>query len=86
MFDQPYFQEDWTPLDIEKGIKPFYRGWDGGQYRKYLTQFGLDAKKKFSAFSRGMKMKLSFAVGGSKLPIADPLKSKSNFCIALFVG
>ncbi|MCL2500538.1 MAG: ABC transporter ATP-binding protein [Defluviitaleaceae bacterium] len=74
MFDQPYFQEDWTPLDIEKGIKPFYRGWDGGQYRKYLTQFGLDPKKKFKDFSRGMKMKLSFAVHlshGSKLLILD---------------
>ncbi|MCL2604639.1 MAG: ABC transporter ATP-binding protein [Defluviitaleaceae bacterium] len=74
MFDQPYFQEDWTPLDIEKGIKPFYRGWDGGQYRKYLAQFGLDPKKKFKDFSRGMKMKLSFAVHlshGAKLLILD---------------
>lgn len=24
MFKQPYFQEDWTPLDIEKGMKLFY--------------------------------------------------------------
>jgi len=74
MFDQPYFQEDWTPLDIEKGIKPFYRGWDGGQYRRYLTQFDLDPKKKFSEFSRGMKMKLSFAVHlshGAKLLLLD---------------
>ena len=62
MFDQPYFQEDWTPLDIEKGIKPFYRRWDGDQYRRYLTQFELDPRKKFCTFSRGMKMKLSFAV------------------------
>jgi ABC-2 type transport system ATP-binding protein len=62
MFDQPYFQEDWTPLDIEKGIKPFYRNWDSGQYRKYLSRFGLDTKKKFKDFSRGMKMKLAFSV------------------------
>ena len=46
MFDQPYFQEEWTPLDIEKGIKPFYRNWNGDLYRKYLSQFGLDTKKK----------------------------------------
>lgn len=74
MFDQPYFQEDWTPFDIEKGIKPFYRGWDSAQYRRYLTQFGLDHNKKFSAFSRGMKMKLSFAVHlshGAKLLLLD---------------
>ncbi|MDR0324750.1 MAG: ABC transporter ATP-binding protein [Oscillospiraceae bacterium] len=62
MFDQPYFQEDWTPLDVEKGIKPFYRDWDDGEYRRYLSRFGLDPKKKFKTFSRGMKMKLGLAV------------------------
>ena len=54
MFDQPYFQEDWTPLDIEKGIKPFYRNWNGTEYRKYLSRFELDPKKNLD-FSRGMK-------------------------------
>ena len=62
MFDQPYFQEDWTPLDIEKGIRPFYRDWDGGEYRGYLSRFELDPKKRFKDFSRGMKMKLAMAV------------------------
>ena len=41
MFDQPYFQEDWTPLDIEKGIKPFYAHWDESEFHKYLSH---DAK------------------------------------------
>lgn len=62
MFDQPYFQEDWTPMDIEKGIRPFYRKWDGKEYRRYLSRFELDPKKKFKDFSRGMKMKLAMAV------------------------
>jgi len=62
MFDQPYFQEDWTPLDVEKGIQPFYRSWDSGEYRSYLSRFELDPKKKFKNFSRGMKMKLAMAV------------------------
>jgi len=62
MFDQPYFQEDWTPEDIEKGIKPFYSSWDSGEYRKYLRRFELDPGKKFKSFSRGMKMKLAGAV------------------------
>jgi len=62
MFDQPYFQEDWTPLDIEKGIRPFYRDWDGGEYRGYLSRFELNPKRKFKNFSRGMKMKLAMAV------------------------
>lgn len=62
MFDQPYFQEDWTPLDIERGIKPFYARWDENEFCKYLSRFDLDPKKKFKEFSRGMKMRLAMAV------------------------
>ncbi|MCL2388715.1 MAG: ABC transporter ATP-binding protein [Defluviitaleaceae bacterium] len=62
MFDQPYFQEDWTPLNIETGLKPFYRNWDSNEYQKYLSRFGLDPQKRFKDFSRGMKMKLAMAV------------------------
>ncbi len=62
LFDQPYFQEDWTALDIERTVGAFYRHFDGGQYRKYLSSFGLDPRKKFKNFSRGMKMKLGLAV------------------------
>ncbi|MDR0286566.1 MAG: ABC transporter ATP-binding protein [Clostridiales bacterium] len=62
MFDQPYFQEDWTPLDVEKGIMPFYRCWNGSVYRKYLSRFELDPEKKFKNLSRGMKTKLAMAV------------------------
>jgi len=68
MLDQPYFQEDWTPLDVEKGIRPFYRSWNGGEYRKYLSLFELDPQKKFKDFSRGMKMKLAMAVHMSHEP------------------
>jgi ABC-2 type transport system ATP-binding protein len=62
MFDQPYFQDDWTPRDIEKGTRPFYPSWDSDKYYDYLARFELDPKKKFKTFSRGMKMKLSMAV------------------------
>jgi len=62
MFDQPYFQEDWTPLDIERGVRPFYVRWDESEYRRYLSRFDLDHKKKFKEFSRGMKMRLAMAV------------------------
>jgi len=62
MFDQPYYQESWTPLDIERGLRPFYPNWNSEQYRSYLKLFGLGEKKKFKTFSRGMKMKLAMAV------------------------
>ncbi|MCL2703380.1 MAG: ABC transporter ATP-binding protein [Defluviitaleaceae bacterium] len=61
LFDQPYFQEDWTPADIEKALRPFYRKWDSEVYHSYLKKFSLDAGQKFKTFSRGMKMKLGMA-------------------------
>lgn len=62
LFDQPYFQEDWTPLDIERSMKPFYRNWDTEVYQNLLNRFSLDPKKKFKKFSNGMKQKLAMAV------------------------
>lgn len=62
LFDQPYFQENWTPADIEKSLRPFYPSWDSARYRDCLSRFGLDSKKKFKALSRGMKQKLAMAV------------------------
>ena len=62
LFDQPYFQEDWTPLDIEKCLRLFYPSWDSSQYGHYLSRFELDPKKKFKSLSRGMKQKLALAV------------------------
>ena len=62
LFDQPCFQEDWTPRDIEKALRPFYHSWDGAQYRDCLERFGLEPGKKFKNMSRGMKQKLAMAV------------------------
>lgn len=61
LFDQPYIPEDWTPLDLEKSLRPFYHSWDSSQYRTYLSRFELNPKKKFKNFSRGMKLKLAIA-------------------------
>ena len=61
MFDQPYYQEDWTPSDIEKAMRPFYKSWDSSIYYKYLQRFSLNPKQKFKQLSRGMKMKLGMA-------------------------
>lgn len=62
LFDRPYFQEEWTPGDIEKSLAPFYPGWDSTRYRNCLSRFGLDPGKKFKNLSRGMKQKLAMAV------------------------
>lgn len=62
LFDQPYFQEDWTPIDIEKALRPFYKQWDSATFHQYLQKFSLNPKQKYKTLSRGMKMKLGMAV------------------------
>lgn len=61
LFDQPYFQEDWTPIDIEKAMRPFYSRWDSSAFHQYLQKFSLNPNQKFKTMSRGMKMKLGMA-------------------------
>ena len=61
LFDQPYYQTDWTPRHIEKALRPFYKNWDGAVFRNYLQRFNLDEKQQFKTLSRGMKMKLGLA-------------------------
>lgn len=61
LFETPYFQEDWTPEDVEKALRPFYKKWSSAAYNKYLQSFGLSKTQKFKTFSRGMKMKLGMA-------------------------
>ena len=62
LFEQPYYQEDWTPLDIEKVMRPFYKKWSDAAFHQYLDRFSLDPKQKYKTMSRGMKMKLGMAV------------------------
>ena len=62
LFEQPYYQEDWTPLDIEKAMRPFYKKWSDAALHQYLERFSLDPKQKYKTMSRGMKMKLGMAV------------------------
>lgn len=62
LFDKPYFQEDWNPLDIEKCVRRFYRSWDSVRYRDYLSRFGIASGKKVKNLSRGMNQKLALAV------------------------
>lgn len=61
LFDQPYYQEDWTPIDIDKSMSLFYKNWDSAMFRDYLSRFSLNPKQKFKTLSRGMKMKLGLA-------------------------
>ncbi len=74
LFDQPYFQEDWTPMNVEKAMRPFFRQWDGATFHKYLATFSLNPRQKFKTMSRGMQKKLGMAVAlshNAKLLLLD---------------
>ena len=74
LLDQPYFQEAWTPRDVEKAMRPFYKSWDSTAYHQYLQRFSLNPGQKFKTLSRGMKMKLGMAAAlshGAKLLVLD---------------
>jgi ABC-2 type transport system ATP-binding protein len=74
LWDTAHFQEDWTPLDAEKALQPFYRHWDSSAYHDYLQRFSLNSKQKYKTMSRGMQTKLGMAVTlshGAKLLLLD---------------
>lgn len=74
VMDTPMYSDDWSLIDVENAISPFYPNWNSEQYASYLKRFGLDEKKKVKELSRGMKVKLQIAVALShdaKLLILD---------------
>lgn len=62
VFDENHFPDIFTPLEIGKYISAIYSNWDWTTYRNYLKQFQLPDNKKVKHFSKGMKVKLAFAV------------------------
>ena len=62
LFDRPCFQDEWTPKDIEKALRPFCKQWNGTAYWRYIRRFELNPKQKVKTLSRGMKTKLGMAV------------------------
>lgn len=72
------FPEIMTAGMIGNVMKSIYNNWDSACYNRYLEKFGLDSKKKYKEYSRGMKMKLSIAVAMShnaKLLLLDEATS-----------
>lgn len=54
--------------EIGNIMKHTFRRWDENIYRGYIKNLALPEKKKFKEFSRGMKMKLGFAIAMSHHP------------------
>lgn len=68
IFDVSHYNLEYTPAFIGKMLKKVYRNWDMEKYGAYLLRFGLPADKKLKKFSKGMKMKLEFAIAFSHKP------------------
>ncbi len=65
IFDSLHYNLEFTPKFIGHLLSQTYRNWKQDTYQYYLEYFGLPEKKKIKTFSRGMKMKLEFAIAFS---------------------
>lgn len=62
VFDENHFPDIFTPIEIASYMSGIYVNWDTGIYREYLKKFDLPESKAIKGFSKGMKVKLAFAV------------------------
>lgn len=62
VFDENHFPDIFTPMEIGKYMSGIYPGWEWVTYREFLEKFELPKDKKIKDFSKGMKVKLAFAV------------------------
>ncbi|MCI0768163.1 ABC transporter ATP-binding protein [Bacillus sp. TL12] len=68
VFDNNHFHDLLNPDEVGKIFSYIYDDWDKNNYFMYLDKFKLPLKTKIKDFSKGMKVKLSFAVALSNNP------------------
>ena len=62
VFDENHFPDIFTPNEIGTYMSGIYSKWERNTYVNYLSKFELPADKRVKDFSKGMKVKLAFAV------------------------
>ena len=65
VLDEPGFPSLLNAKEIRSFLKDIYRNWDDAVWQEYMRRFELPQEKKFSEFSKGMKMKLAIAAAMS---------------------
>ena len=68
IFDVTHYNLEFTPVFIGKVLSKIYKNWDMATYKNYLEKFHLPINKKLKKYSKGMKMKLEFAIALSHSP------------------
>ena len=51
-----------SPTDIETIMRQIYAQWDSNRYWELLNRFDLPVKQEIGSFSKGMKVKMNFAI------------------------
>ncbi|KNF08667.1 ABC-type multidrug transport system, ATPase component [Gottschalkia purinilytica] len=62
VYDENYFYEELTVIEMKKIVAPFYKKWSEDIFNKYVKEFELPLKRKIKDLSKGMKMKFSLAI------------------------
>ncbi len=68
VFDNPIYPPNLKAIKIKKLMAPLYPSFDENMFDQLMERFELDTKKKFLAYSKGMKMKFSIAMALSHNP------------------
>ncbi|MEG0277482.1 MAG: ABC transporter ATP-binding protein [Coprobacillus sp.] len=68
IFDECHFNPNFKCHTVGKMMSMIYKNWQPDTFASYLNQFQLPKDKKIKKFSKGMKMKLAFAVALSHQP------------------
>lgn len=68
IYDVSHYNLQYTPKFIGAMLQKVYQNWDVERYHGYLKRFGLPEDKRLKTFSKGMKMKLEFAIAFSHAP------------------
>lgn len=61
--DDQFFYNGGTPRDMLRLYQAYYPGFDGRKWTALMERFGLDARRRVSTFSKGMKKQLSIICG-----------------------
>jgi ABC-2 type transport system ATP-binding protein len=78
VFDDSPLPDLFTVVEFEKVLSCIYSAWEHRTFEQYIKKFELPASKPIKNFSRGMKVKLCFAIAlshNSKLLILDEATS-----------
>ena len=65
IFEQTHFDFEFTAKDLNMIMSKTYKKWNTDVFYQYLKDFDLPYDKKLNDLSRGMKMKLEFAIAFS---------------------